>query len=73
MNEFVSLMSFPVFGFKEEMEKTVAPALKKGCGCKVLTCLILIQSKINFDPVVLLVVPWGRAVGSNQNITVACK
>lgn len=29
MNGFVSLMSFPVFSFKKEMEKTVVPALKK--------------------------------------------
>lgn len=29
MNEFVSLMNFPVFSFKEEMEKTVVPAFKK--------------------------------------------
>lgn len=26
MNDFVFLMSFPAFSFKEEMEKTVVPA-----------------------------------------------
>lgn len=54
MNGFVSLMSFPVFSFKKEMEKTVVPALKRnGYVCKLLTCLIFIQSKINLDPLIL--------------------
>lgn len=56
MNEFVSLMSFPVFSFKKEMEKTVVPALKKkkkSYMCKLLTCFIFIQSKINLDPLIL--------------------
>lgn len=56
MNGFVSLMSFPVFSFKKEMEKTVVPALqkkKKKVVCKLLTCLIFIQSKINSYPLIL--------------------
>lgn len=56
MNEFVSLMSFPVFSFKKEMEKTVVPALKKkkkGYMCKLLTGLIVIQPKISLDPPIL--------------------
>lgn len=53
MNEFVSIMSFPAFSFKEEMEKTCGSCLEKGCVSKSLTRLILIQSKVNFDPLVL--------------------
>lgn len=53
MNGFVSIMSFPAFSFKEEMEKTCGSCLEKGCVSKSLTCLVLIQSKVNFDPLVL--------------------
>lgn len=53
MNEFVSVMTFPVFSLKEEMEKTCGSCLEKVDVRNPLTCLILMQSKVNFDPLVL--------------------